>query len=91
MKLLMTGLAIALLALAAPASAQMYPQPAPRYMPPTMNPPMAPTMGYRAPAMPEMMDNGSSSDFPTHSATDFVADQLNRQVLDSNTTVYLPR
>jgi len=30
MKLLMTGLAIALLALAAPASAQMYPQPAPR-------------------------------------------------------------
>ena len=40
--------------------------------------------GYYSALWPEMMDNGPSSDFPTHTPSDFVADHLNRQVLDFN-------
>ena len=70
--------AAALLALSVPASAQMYP---------TWSQPM-----HYSGMWPEMMDNGSSSDFPTHTASDFVADQLNRQVLNYNAgPVYMPR
>ena len=40
---------------------------------------------YSPPAVwPEMVDNGCCTDFPTHAPSDFVADQLNRQVLDFN-------
>jgi hypothetical protein len=34
-----------------------------------------------------MMDDGCCTDFPTHTPSDFVADQLNRQVLDYNAGV----
>ena len=42
---------------------------------------------------PEMVDNGCCTDYPTHSPTDFMADQLNSQVLQFNAQppVYMPR
>jgi hypothetical protein len=61
--------AAALFAFAVPASAQIYPtSPQPMY----------------SGLYPEMMDDGCCTDFPTHTPSDFVADQLNRQVLDYN-------
>ena len=33
---------------------------------------------------PEMVDDGCCTDFPTHSPTDWMADQLNAQVLQFN-------
>ncbi len=71
MKHLAPALAAALLAFTLPASAQVYPRTAPQPM-------------YYSGLWPEMMDDGSSSDFPTHTPSDFVADQLNRQMLDYN-------
>ena len=64
----------ALLLWATPAPAQMYPVPATPQ----------PMQGYYSGLWPEMIDNGSSSDFPTHGPTDHMAGQLNRQVLDFN-------
>jgi hypothetical protein len=64
--------AAALLAFTLPASAQLYPtSPSPQPM-------------YYSGLAPEMMDDGCCTDFPTHTPSDFVADQLNRQVLDYN-------
>jgi hypothetical protein len=63
--------AAAFLSLAAPAWAQMSYTTAPRPM-------------YYGGSWPEMMDDGSSSDFPTHTPSDFVADRLNSQVLQFN-------
>jgi hypothetical protein len=61
--------AAALFAFTLPASAQIYStSPQPMY----------------SGLYPEMVDNGCCTDFPTHSPSDFVADQLNRQVLDYN-------
>lgn len=69
MKYLMTAFAAAaLLSLTLPASAQLYGQ----------------GYGYYGGMWPEMVDNGCCTDFPTHSPTDFMADQLNRQVLNYN-------
>ena len=70
MRFLATAVAAGLLAFAAPASAQTYPA----Y-------PSAPQPAY---PYYSMMDDDSTTDFPTHSPTDFVADQLNRQVLEFN-------
>lgn len=39
---------------------------------------------YSSGLWPEMVDNGCCTDFPTHTPSDFVADRLNRQVLDYN-------
>lgn len=36
---------------------------------------------------PEMVDDGCCTDFPTHSPTDWMADQLNAQVLQFNAGV----
>jgi hypothetical protein len=83
MKYPTTALATAaLLSLIVPVSAQMYPT----------SPTPQPAQGYYTALWPEMMDNGSSSDFPTHTPSDFVADQLNRQVLNYNAgPIYVPR
>jgi hypothetical protein len=72
MKSLLTALAgIALLALAAPVSAQPYPASAP---------PMQPqTPVYRTAAPNWMQDDRSSSDHPIHMPSDFGADNLNAQ------------
>jgi hypothetical protein len=63
--------AAAFLWLVAPAGAQTY------Y-------PTPPGAAYYSGLWPEMVDNGCCTDFPTHTPSDFVADQLNRQVLDYN-------
>jgi hypothetical protein len=82
MKQILVGLsAAAALAFAAPVSAQVYT--------PYSSLPTSSTY-YHGPITPEMMDDGSSSDFPTHIPSDFVADQLNRQVLENNNTIYYP-
>ncbi len=61
--------AAALFAFTLPASAQLYPvTPQPMY----------------SGVYPEMMDDGCCTDHPTHTPSDFVADQLNREVLDYN-------
>lgn len=57
--LLAATAAIALIAAAAPVSAQM----------------------YRTTAMPWMMDDGSSSDYPIHNPGDISGDRLNAQYL----------
>lgn len=62
--------AAVLFAFTLPASAQVYP-PSPQPM-------------YYSGLWPEMMDDGCCTDHPTHSPSDFVSDQLNRQVLDFN-------
>ena len=73
MRYIATAFAIAaLLSLAGSASAQMY------------APYSAPTSPYYSAAWPEMMDNGCCTDFPTHTATDYMAGQLNQQVLNYN-------
>lgn len=81
MKKLIIGAAIAgAMVIAAPVSAQTYG--------PMVGPPFAPQAPiYPRPFTPEMMDNGSSSDFPTHTPSDFVADQLNRHELTSGGTI----
>jgi hypothetical protein len=63
--------AVAFLWVAAPSFAQTY---------------YATTAGptYQTGLWPEMMDDGSSSDFPTHTPSDFTADRLNSQVLQFN-------
>lgn len=85
MKYLLTGIGTAaLLSLAAPAGAQMYTPgwaPGPMYAP--AGPPQSSMMNPSA-LPPEMRDDGSSSDFPTHTASDFGADRLNRQVMIQN-------
>jgi hypothetical protein len=78
MKSLFAALAgTALLALAAPASAQMQ-----RLQP--MNPTPMPQTPYQQTATPSwMQDDGSSSDYPVHMPGDFgAADELNRQYRD---------
>ena len=82
----MATAAAAVLALSMPVHAQTYPpayqmdQMGPHYrMNPNMSPGSRPGM-YRE----MMMDDGSSSDFPTHGPTDWSAEQLNRQVLMNN-------
>ncbi len=72
--------ATAFLWLVAPAPAQTYYPAAPG---PT-DPMYSGTPIYSGGPWPEMMDDGSSSDFPTHTASDFVADQLNARVLQFN-------
>ena len=69
MKTLVTAAAVTLLALAMPASAQMY---------------SSYSYPYYSAAWPEMVDNGCCTDFPTHSPTDYMASQLNQQVLNYN-------
>ena len=70
MKHLTTTIAVAaLLAFSIPAGAQVYP---------------APQMPYYSAYWPEMVDNGCCTDFPTHTPSDFVADQLNQQVVNFN-------
>src|SRR5437868_5069684 len=78
MKTLLAGLAlVASLGFAVSASAQMAPG-YPGYSQWVDEPTMMPAMPmYRAPVTPEMIDNGSSSDYPTHTPSDFTADQLN--------------
>jgi hypothetical protein len=61
--------AAALFACTLPASAQVYPT--------------SPPQNYSG-LWPEMMDDGCCTDFPTHTSSDFVAGQLNQQVLDYN-------
>jgi hypothetical protein len=74
MKYLAPGVAAAaLLALVAAAAAQTYTPMGPQMMsPPT---PYLPTY---------MIDDGSSSDFPTHTPSDYGADRLNRQINQMN-------
>ena len=74
MKLFATTACAVLLA-AGPAAAQLMYTPVPP-------PPMPPPSVYPAPAPPLWTyDDGSTSDYPTHTPSDFVADQLNRQEL----------
>jgi len=75
MKQIVIGVsALAMAAFAVPALAQVY------VPSPSVN-------VYYGQITPEMMDNGSSSDFPTHTPSDFVANQLNREVLMNNNTI----
>lgn len=65
--------AAALVGLVAAATAQNYAPMGPQMMAPP------------APYLPRyMMDDGSSSDFPTHTPSDFVADHLNQQIHEMN-------
>jgi hypothetical protein len=68
--------ALAMAAFAVPALAQVY-----------VPSPLA--NAYYGQITPEMIDNGSSSDFPTHTPSDFVADRLNREVLMNNNTIVI--
>lgn len=71
--------------IAGPASAQSY-----GYGPVYTSPIPPAGMMYPGQAAPMMMDNGTSSDYPTHTPSDFVADQLNRNELRSPPFIILP-
>ena len=87
-----TCAAAALLPFTWPASAQMYPTYSPTWQAPQ------PGYSYYSSASPEMIDNGCCTDFPTHTASDFMSGPLNQQVLNYNAQppvypapVYMPR
>src|ERR1700729_2886412 len=90
--LLATAAAAAILALAGPVSAQMYPPmnppPPPRYQQmPQMQQPMQTQQPTTISGTPSwMQDDGSSSDHPIHNPGDVSGDQLNSQYRGGLTT-----